>query len=122
MLTKIEDVPDYVAAFKATGEVNKNDYENLLIPELDRLDKLHGHIHFLLVLETPVKNFSIGAWAEDAWVGLKHFRGWKKVAIVSDESAVKTFTDRFTFFIPGKTKGFKLSDIEIAKKWVAEES
>lgn len=122
MLTKIEDVPDYVAAFKATGEVNKNNYETLLLPELERVDKMHGHIHFLLVLETPVKNFSIGAWLEDIWAGIKHFRGWKKMAIVSDENLVKSITDKISFFIPGKTKVFKLSETDIAKKWVAEEN
>ncbi len=121
MLTKIEDVPDYVVAFKATGEVNKDAYEKILIPAIDQADKIHGHIHLLFVLETPVRNFSMGAWLQDVWTGLKHYRGWKRVAIVSGERAVQIFTNDFTFFIPGKTKGFKLSEIELAKKWVAEE-
>jgi hypothetical protein len=121
MLTRIEDVPSYVVAFRATGEVNKDDYDKILMPAIDTADKLHGHIHFLFQLETPVKNFSTGAWLEDAWSGLKHYRGWKKVAIVSDEQAVETFTNKFSAFIPGQTKGFKLSELEAAKKWVAEE-
>lgn len=121
MLTRIEDVPGYVVAFKATGEVSKEDYDKILMPAIDQADKAHGHIHFLFVLETPVKKFSVGAWLEDAWIGLKHYRGWKKVAIVSDEHGVEVFTNKFTFFIPGKTRGFKLADVEIAKKWVAEE-
>jgi len=121
MLRKVEDIPAHVAGFIATGHVDKDDYDKVLIPELERLDKAHGHLHFLLILETPVKNFSIGAWLRDAWIGLKHFRGWKKMAIVTDESGVETFTDKFGFFIPGKTKGFKLSEVEAAKKWVAAE-
>ena len=121
MLTKIEDVPAHVAAFKATGKVDKHDYENLLVPELERKDKEHGHLHMLMVLETPVKNFTLGAWMEDAWMGLKHYRGWRKIAIVTDESAVGTFTNKFSFVIPGKAKGFKLAELETAKKWVAEE-
>src|SRR5215469_939550 len=121
MLTRIEDVPGYVVAYRATGEVNKDDYDKILMPAIDAADKTHGHIHFLFQLETPVKNFSAGAWLEDAWSGLKHYRGWKKVAIVSDEQAVETFTNKFSAFIPGQTKGFRLSEIELAKKWVAEE-
>jgi hypothetical protein len=78
MLVKLQDLPGYVAAFKATGRVNKDDYDNVLIPELERVDKEHGHIHFLLLLETSVKNFSAGAWLQDIWMGIKHFRGWKK--------------------------------------------
>ncbi|MGN6211691.1 STAS/SEC14 domain-containing protein [Parafilimonas sp.] len=122
MLTKITDVPDYVAAFKATGEIDKDDYKNVLMPEIERIDKAHGHIHFLYVLETPVKNFSVGAWIEDAWTGLKHFRGWKKIAIVTDEHAVEAITDKIGVMIPGETRGFKLSELEAAKKWVASEN
>ena len=121
MLIKIEDVPSHVAAFKATGKVDKHDYDNLLVPELELKDKEHGHLHMLMLLETPVKNFTLGAWLEDAWMGLKHFRGWRKIAIVTEENAVETFTNKFSFVIPGKAKGFKLSELETAKQWVAEE-
>ena len=121
MLKKIEDVPSYVAGFVATGEVDKDDYSTVLVPELERLDKQHGHIHLLMILETPVKNFTLGAWLLDAWMGLKHFRGLKKVAIVTDESGVETFTNKISALIPGETRGFKLSEEEIAKTWVAEE-
>lgn len=121
MLAKIQGLPAYVAAFKATGKVDKDDYDNILIPELERVDKEHGHIHFLLVLETPVKNFSAGAWLQDIWMGIKHFRGWKKMAIVTGETGVEKFTDVFTHFVPGKARGFKLSELEAAKQWVALE-
>lgn len=121
MLTKMNDVPPHVAGFLATGHINKDDYEKVLLPELERIDKAHGHLHYLMVLETPVKNFSLGAWMEDAWAGIRHFRGWKKIAIVSDEHAVKKITDKFEWAVPGKSKGFKLSELEEAKKWVAAE-
>lgn len=121
MLQKINDVPSFVAGFRATGEVSKDDYESILVPEIERVDKQHGHIHFLMVLETPVKNFSVGAWMQDAWQGLKHYRGWKKVAIVTDEKGIEKFTDAFSAMIPGKAKGFTLNQLSEAKQWVTEE-
>ena len=121
MLEKITDVPSYVAGFSAVGEVTKSDYDTVLVPEVERVDKQHGHIHFLMVLETPVKDFSIGAWMQDAWQGLKHYRGWKKVAIVTDEKGVEKFTDVFSAIIPGKAKGFTLSELAEAKRWVSTE-
>lgn len=121
MLQKISDVPSFVAGFKATGEVTKDEYESMLVPEIERVDKQHGHIHFLMVLDTPVKNFSIGAWMQDAWQGLKHYRGWKKVAIVTDEKGIEKFTDVFSAVIPGKAKGFTLNQLAEAKEWVAAE-
>jgi hypothetical protein len=121
MLQKITDVPSYVAGFRATGEVNKDDYNTVLVPEIERVDKQHGHIHFLMVLETPVQDFSIGAWMQDAWQGLKHYRAWKKAAIVSDQKGIEKFTNVFSTLIPGKAKGFTLAEVEEAKRWVSSE-
>ena len=114
-------MPSYVAGFTATGKVSKEDYDAVIVPEIERVDKQHGHIHFLMVLETPVKDFSIGAWMQDAWQGLKHYRGWKKIAIVTDEKGVEKFTDVFSAVVPGKAKGFTLAELAEAKAWVSSE-
>ena len=121
MLTKLEGMPAHVAAFRATGEVTKEDYENVLVPEIERVDKQHGHIHFMMEMATPSKNFSLGAWLQDAWHGLKHYRGWKKVAIVADEKTIEKITNLFSAIIPGTSKGFALSQLDEAKQWVASE-
>jgi len=121
MLKKLEGLPSYVAAFKATGEVTKDDYDKILTPEIERVDKQHGHIHFIMVLETPVKNFSLGAWFQDAILGLKHYRGWKKVAMVTDEKGIEKFSNAFSTVVPGSTKGFPLSQLKEAEQWVASE-
>ena len=121
MLKKMEEMPSYVAAFEATGEVDKQEYETILIPEIERVDKEHGHIHFLMVLKTSVKNFSLSAWLQDAVQALKHYRGWKKIALVTDESAIQKITGAFSAIMPGATKGFSLSQLDEAKNWVAAE-
>jgi hypothetical protein len=121
MLTRLEGVPSYIAAFRATGEVTKDDYDKVLAPEIDRVDKQHGHIHFMMVMETSGKNFSIGAWLQDALEGLKHYRGWRKIAIVTDEKGIEKFTNIFSAIIPGSSKGFSLAELEQAKQWVSEE-
>jgi hypothetical protein len=121
MLQKLEGMPSHVAAFKATGEVTTDDYKNVLVPEIDRVDKEHGHIHFMMVMETSTKNFSLGAWFQDALEGLKHYRGWKKVAIVTDEKGIEKFSSLFSAIIPGSSKGFSLQELEQAKLWVTSE-
>jgi hypothetical protein len=122
MLQKLDGIPSYVAGFKATGEVTRDDYDTMLVPELERVDKEHGHIHFLMVMETPAREFSLGAWLQDAWQGIKHFRGWKKVAIVTDEKAIEKFSNVFSVMIPGQSRGFPLTQLEAAKTWVAGEA
>jgi hypothetical protein len=53
--------------------------------------------------------------------GHKTFSGLEKMAIVTDEGGIEKFTDVFSHFVPGKAKGFKLSELEAAKEWVVTE-
>lgn len=122
MIEKLNDVPDYVAGFKASGKVTKDDYENVIIPSLEKILKEHGHIHFLLVLDTEVGNFTAGAWMNDALIGIKHLSKWKKMAIVSDQKGVEKITDIISPIMPGESKGFPLADLEAAKNWVSSEN
>jgi SpoIIAA-like len=121
MLQKLNGLPSYVAAVRATGEVSKDDYERILVPELDRVSSQHGHIHFLMVLETPVKEFSLGAWTQDIVEGVKHYRGWKKVAVVTDQTGIEKLVGALSAIVPGESKGFPLARLEEAKTWVAAE-
>ena len=119
MIAVMNDVPVNVIAFRAIGHVDKNDYDNILIPAVDRFVKGHDKINFLLVLDTQLKNFTPGAFLKDLSVGLKHFTRWHKMAIVSDSGAINTFTDVFSYVAPGEAKGFTHAQIEEAKKWVS---
>src|ERR1700712_808711 len=115
MIEKINDIPSHVAAFKATGKVTKDDYEYVVIPTVEKILQEHGHIHFLLVLNTEVGNFTAGAWMNDALIGVKHLSKWKKMAIVSDQKGVEKITDIISPIMPGESKGFSLADLEEAK-------
>lgn len=119
MITLIDNIPGNVAGFRAMGDVGKADYENVVIPAIDALVKKQGSINFLLVLDTELKNFTIGALMKDLGVGLKHFTKWHKMAIVTGSGAINTFTDLFSFIAPGEAKGFKHAHMEEAIKWVS---
>jgi len=119
MLTTIDNLPNYVLGVRAYGEVDKNDLEAVLLPGLEALAETYGEIYYLLVLETPVGNFTVGAWWQDLVAGIKHFTHWKKMAIVTDQSTVEKFTDIFSYVSPGDAKGFKLSELTEAIEWVS---
>lgn len=59
---------------------------------IDKTDKLN----YLLVLETSVTNFTIGAWMKDAMIVIKHLTKWNSLAIVSDVEAIRNFTNFFS--------------------------
>ena len=122
MLTKIDNLPDFVLGVRAAGEVDKNDLDTVLLPGLQDLADQYGEIYYLLVLETPVENFTAGAWYQDLVAGIKHLTQWKKMAIVTDQKAVEKFTDIFSYVAPGEAKGFELSELDEAISWVSQKT
>lgn len=120
MLQQIQTLPAHVAGVHATGEVTQYDMETVLIPLLDSLVERKDKINYILVLETPVQNFTLGAWWDDLKLGLKNFTHWNRIAIVSDQKAVEYFSDVFRFFVPGKSKGFSLDELQEAYNWISE--
>jgi hypothetical protein len=122
MLVEITGLPDHIFGVRATGEVTNVDLKDVLLPGLARTGDRFGEIRYLLVLDTEVKNFTAGAWIQDAKAGLVNYTKWKKIAIVSDEKSVEWFSNFFTFLTPGSSKGFKPNEIEEAKEWLAAEA
>lgn len=118
MLTIMSDLPPHVVGIRATGAVTKQDFDEVLKPALEVLVKRTGKINYLLLLETNVSNFTLGAWLDDLALGLKHYSHWNRIAIVTNEKMVENFSDIFNFLLPGQSKGFTLGELVDAKKWV----
>lgn len=116
------NTPNNIAAFKATGEVTKEDYQNIVIPEVERVISEIGYINFLLYLDTDLDNFTAGAWVQDAMLGLKNIAKWNRAAIVTDSDTIIAFTNGFSFVVPGEFKGFKKNQYDEAITWVSEET
>jgi stage II sporulation SpoAA-like protein len=119
MLTLIIDVPENVAAFRATGKVNENDYDNVLIPAVNAMVEKYGKINFLLVLDTDLTDFSVAAILKDIGMSIKYYSKWHKIAVVSASNSLNAFTDIFGSIAPGESKGFVHEQLEDAKRWVS---
>jgi hypothetical protein len=122
MIQVIPDTPNNIAAFRATGEVTKENYQNVVLPEIERLLKQINHINFLLVLDTELENFTTGAWVQDALLGLKNLAKWNRAAVVTDSETIISFTNGFSYIVPGEFKGFKKAEYDQAVTWVSEEA
>lgn len=120
MIEVIQGLPPYVAAFHATGIVTKDDYHKVINPLVQNIAASFGKINYFLVLNTPLKNYTIGAWIEDGLLGFRHYSKWKKLAIVTEKDSIKKFTNTFGIFIPCPAKGFKIEEMGIAKKWISD--
>lgn len=119
MIITIPQTPDNIAAFKATGEITKEDFENCVIPQVKAKVNQFDELNYLLFLDTDVGEFSMNAWYEDAMLGLKNLTKWNRAAIVTDQTGVQNFTDIFSMIMPGEVKSFPVDDLENAVYWCA---
>lgn len=109
-----------MVGFRATGEVTEKDFSELVMPEVKEIIEKTGKLNYMLVLETSITKFTIGAWFKDAIMGLKHLMKWNRAAIVTDVESIRQFTHIFSLFIPGEFRGFEHKDIDRAIEWTSE--
>jgi len=120
MIHHLQNLPLNIVGFKATGEITEKDFTETVIPKVEALINKIDKLNYLLVLETSVKNFTLGAWMKDAMMGIKHLTKWNRAAIVSDVEAIRNFTNFFSYLMPGEFKGFEHKDLQQAIDWVSE--
>jgi hypothetical protein len=119
MIYQIIDLPPTMVGFKASWDVTKKDFDEVVIPCVKKHVEKMGHLNYLLVLNISIRNFTFGAWFKDMMVELKHLCKWKRAAIVTDSSAIKYFANIFSFFMPSEFRTYTHDQLKKAIAWVS---
>lgn len=117
-MIQVLDAPENVVAFRALGEVTKDDYQSIMEPAVEKLVERINEINFLFLIDTDLENFTTAAWMQDAMIGLKNLGKWNRAAIVTDSERAITFTNGFSYFVPGEFRGYKKESYQEAMNWV----
>jgi hypothetical protein len=119
MLEVLPGLPDNVLGIRALGEVEDDDYDEILVPAIeDRLNR-HDKIRFLYVLGPEFEGYDGGALWDDAKLGMKTFTSYEKIALVTDTAWIGRSVKAFGWLMPGEVKIFALADIDDARTWVS---
>lgn len=119
MITQLKNIPNTMVGFRAAKEVKKDDFDKVVLPAVAELIQRTDELNYMLVLDTPLKNFTIEAWIKDALLGLNNLSKWNRVAIVSDSESLNTFTNMFGKVMPGEFKGYTPEHVNEAIEWVS---
>ncbi len=120
MVEPIPNLPDRVLGFTAKGTVTAKDYESVIMPAIDALFARHGGARFLYHLGDEFSGFEAAAIWDDAKLGLKHLRGWERIAVVSDLEWIRMAVRILRLAIPGQVRVFPNRELAEAKRWVTE--
>jgi SpoIIAA-like len=122
VIERIADMPTGTLGFRVTGEVGREDYDNVLTPELNRALEA-GPLRTLYVIETLDKMEPAALWADTKLgfdLGIRHRDAWVRSAIVTDIDWMARATKLFAWMIPGEVRVFPLAESEQAKSWIAD--
>ena len=120
MLTTIKGLPPNVLAIEAVDRVRAEDYTSVLVPALENILAKHSKARLLYVLGDSFDEFSIGAGWEDAKLGARHFTDFERVAVVTENEAIRAMVKAFGFAMPGEVRVYESDEFEDAKRWIAE--
>jgi hypothetical protein len=124
VIERLTDMPPGTVGFRVTGEVEREDYDDVLVPELNRALRAGAGLRTLYVIE-DLEEIEPGAlWADTKLgfnLGIREHEAWVRSAIVTDIHWMARATKLFAWMIPGDARVFPVAELEHAKAWVAGE-
>ena len=120
MIELIEGLPDAVVGFEAVGTVTSGDYENTIVPAVDRALAAYEKIRLLHVLGERLEHHTLGAIWDDTKLGLSHVRSFERIAVVTDHEAVRAAVKAGGWSVPGDVRLFSNAERAEAEAWIGQ--
>ena len=118
MLKLIEGLPPEVLGVEATGKVTHADYRDILIPAAEA-KMSRGPVKMLYVAGPEFSGYELEALWDDAAFGLKHWRQFTRIAVVTESAWLRAAVTMFSPFFPSEIRLFTLPKLSAAKAWIA---
>ena len=106
MIEQIKDLPAGTLGFRAHGQVTADDYENIIVPDVEAAFALNRKLRMLYVTAEDFTGFDPGAMWDDAKLGMRHFSSWERIALVTDVAWLRTAATAFGFAVPAQFRLF----------------
>ncbi|MFC7524300.1 STAS/SEC14 domain-containing protein [Parapedobacter sp. GCM10030251] len=119
MVSLMNDFPDHVVAYRASGKIKKDEYERVVMTRVNEVADRYGKINFIVLLETDMQNYSLTAFIDYIKISFKHFSKWNRMAIVSDQRWLRKAYEGLSPLVHGEIRCYEVSDFEVAKTWVS---
>jgi len=120
MIRLLSDMPPGVLGLEAVDDIEREDYENVVVPAVEAAIAQHGKVRLVLVLGHEFDDYEGEAVWEDIKLGVHHPTSFERMAIVTDARWARPATKIFSVLLPGKARAFSLAELHAAKRWAAD--
>lgn len=114
----LEGLPDGVVGVKAIGEVEEEDYEEVLEPAIEDHLSRHDKIRFLYELGPEFTGYDAEAMWEDTKLGMKTCADYERIAVVTDSHWLQRTVKAVGWLMPGEVKVYPHDRFDEAKAWI----
>ncbi len=122
MVERMTDMPPGTLGFRVTGDVRREDYDAVLVPDLRAAVEAGDGLRTLYLIE-GLDDMEAGAlWADTKLgvdMGVRHRDDWERSAIVTDIAWMVHAMKVFGWMVPGETRVYPVAELDAAKAWVA---
>ncbi|MDE1964780.1 MAG: STAS/SEC14 domain-containing protein [Xanthomonadaceae bacterium] len=118
MIEQITDLPAGVLGFRARGQVTAADYENVLVPDVEAAFAMNPKLRLMYHCGEDFTGFDAKAAWDDAKLGMRHFSGWERVALVTDVGWLRVAARAMRFAIPAEFRLFANAEYAQARDWL----
>ena len=122
MIERLTDMPHGTLGFRVTGEIEREDYDHVLVPALRTALEVGDGLRTLYLIE-DLEEMEPGALWADAKLGfdagIRHHDAWIRSAIVTDIGWMVRAIKLFAWMVPGEAYVYPRAELETAKAWVA---
>lgn len=119
MIRVLSDMPPGVLGLEAVDDVEKEDYDNVVVPVVEQAIEQHGKVRLVYVLGHEFDDYEGGAVWEDVKLGAKHPTKFERIAVVTDAGWARPAMKVFSLLWPGKARAFPLAERAQATSWAA---
>jgi hypothetical protein len=113
------DEPGYLEV-ALSGELTETDYTSVLDPAIERALESADRLRVLIVVAETLKGVTPGAMLEDSRLGLRHWRGFDRIAIAADQTWLSGAVRAFAILVPCPVRVFPRSEVDAARRWLRE--
>lgn len=120
MIEEITGLPEGMLGFKVSGDVTGVDYDNVLTPAIDRAIEKFDRVKLLAQIGPDFRSYSLDAIWDDTKLGLRHWNGFERVAVVTDVGWIEMGVKAMAFMMPCPVRLFSSGGLDDAKRWLSE--
>ena len=120
MIKEMGGLPDGTLGFVLVGQIQGEDYDNVLIPAIDRAIEKHDRIKVLCQVGPGFEGYTMSAAWDDAKMGLRQWNGFDRIAVATDNAWVRLCVKAGGILMPCPIQLFEIDQIDDARRWLGE--